>query len=72
MPSVSTALLLSASHHLLYEMGLQREQSFSNIYFSQKDQQVDGSGSGFGDLVHSLPHLSDLPGAPKGPLILGN
>lgn len=43
-PSVSTALLLSVPHHLLYETGLQLEQNFSNIYCSQKDKQVDRPG----------------------------
>lgn len=45
--------------HLLYEMGVRLARNFSNIsVLPKKDKSVERSGSGFGDLVPSLSHLS--------------
>lgn len=56
-------------NHLLYEMGVRLAWNFSNIsVFPKMDKLVERSGSGFGDLVPSLSHLAEQPGAPRGVL----
>lgn len=46
-------------NHLLYETGVRLARNFSNIsVLPKKDKSVERSGSGFGDLVPSLSHLS--------------